>query len=872
MKNLNIKDNKLSDVQTLYFKIDNYIKNNNPKKGGGITDLDALKACLAKIPDVLQKDRIIKDFSFTSLKDDIDNKQDEFNEYFKTTLKPYLETMIFKGLIEYGLEQELKKTAENIKKAEEKLKNDKENDPSKNKAFLEEVNKKGGAPSTDIVDFMEAVQIKGHDLQIKVLKDIIKDKEKVKKYIAELRKLEKWLKKMGYSFKKTDSLDVLQKRLDLYIKTEYPNVTDRMASLDGKFNVFGSKMGAIDEEFGDFGKDIVEKLKPNLLIKEQEKKKNPDAFKDLENKRKRIDREIYELATAEKTVQSSLGALATILPADPALINKALKLARNTFYYNKLPYEILYDPKNASIDQYTSVGGNTQFINEFISTVEKYAPVQTGGGGYTVNKEATNLEHLLQRIENLEKLLEKEGGAGEPPQQPEKPEPMVNKTAENAKKKVEKVESIQKEIRAINETLSNIESTYTNVYENLIDDTKEDDNKLPTIIKKYQGADALNNPKLKKYQDTIIEKLKAFETGKEWIKKTTEDLRSLKDKINVIYKDIVDLLKGLQQTSITKKQIDDIKVIFEGSLEPVKKVEGTKPYFETKGVLFTIEKLKTNIINNFEKYSSLTKGIAEPILKKREIAEKERIRQEELDARRQRGGDDGPVLSIKQLFDFIEESLDKTAPILKNIIEVNKQNADPAYAASVAEPSLFAQLYNKYIDQKSTEGNLIATYNFVEGLKASSLLPEQVLKINSTDKIIFVFVTLFIRIFVVTIVEYMIRKDFIKNITFTLLAYFILYAILFGIIVLLINTDTYRMRIVFNYLNLNGNTPGVLTHIMALFGMSVIIFFINTKLNPDLMKPPASNLSDQEKISLMYKFEMVSMIIWFFLLMIILLY
>ena len=839
-----------------------------------------LENLLSKTPNELLKDKIFKDTTYKLLVNSL-KKPDGFSKYktyWDSTVKLYIEALIYKRQLESALDESLKKVQEESKNLEQILKNAKENDPSANKKFLENINKQeGGEQPVDKTKYLDVGNIEGHNLEISSL-GVIKpgDKDKLKDYLAALRKLEKWLHTSKYSITETTSVRKINDLIDLYFKTEFPDVEDKSASIKGLSSVF-------DEEFGDFGKDLIEKYKPNLYIKEKEKKKNIPAFKDVENKRKRVDRDIYELANAEKTIQSSLGSLSTILPSDPNQIKKVLKLARNTFYYNKLPYEIEYNPGNAAIDQETRVGGNgnTQFLEGFIDVLDNYSPIQQTGGGYTENKESANLNSLLKRIENLEKLLEKEtmGGAEESkPTEPDKPEPPANKAVNAAQQKIEKVESIKKEIRAINESLSNIESTYTNVYESLIDDSKEDSSRLPTIIKAYQNTEASDKDKTKKYQDTIVEKVKVFESGKEWLKKTTDELRSIKDKTNTIYKDIIDLLKGLQKTSVTMKQIDEVKVLFEGSLKPEKQEEGTEKYYQSKGILFAIEKLKTNIINNFEKYSSLAKGIAESIIKQREVAEKEKIRQEELDRRYGRrvgggimtGGED--TLSIKQLFDFIEESFDKADPILTGISDINKRNADPAYAASVTEPSLFAQLYNKYVDQKSTEGNLIATYNFVEGLKASSLLPEQVLKINSTDKIIFVFVTLFIRTFVVTMVEYLIRKDFIKNITFTLLAYFVFYAIVFGAIILLINSDAYRMRIVFNYMNLNGNTSGVLTHITAFFGLSVITFFINTKLNPDLMKPPPGNLSDQEKISLMYKFEMISMIIWFFLLMIIILF
>jgi hypothetical protein len=115
----------------------------------------------------------------------------------------------------------------------------------------------------------------------------------------------------------------------------------------------------------------------------------------------------------------------------------------------------------------------------------------------------------------------------------------------------------------------------------------------------------------------------------------------------------------------------------------------------------------------------------------------------------------------------------------------------------------------------------------------------------------------------------MISRNIIRNITYALLAYFVFYAILYGAAVFVINYDAYRMRILFNYLNLNGNKSGILIHIITLLAISFIILYMNTKLNPDVLKQPPGDLSDQAKVSLMYKFEIVTMITWIFLILIV---
>jgi len=799
-------------------------------------------------------------------------------------------------------------------------------------------------------------------LSIAFEEDNFKNKDIFKKYFQELYKLARWLKRFNYSVRLegTDINETATTLIQTYFKNIYPHVSDPSKSLSSLTNgVSNFGIGTFDSSFGI---DILEKLKPELLLSEQEKLKDPDAVETVEKLAHVNKLERQELEDSEKTFVKDLAGIAALLPTEEKSINKVLELFRNYFAANNLKYAIKYNKENFSKHQETKFGGNNSntggtFFKEFMNKIDSYLiyklKLQTqqqqqkgGGEGDVGSASGLDINDLLLRIQKLEKFIgggadthvngisstigeiteegiadvmmetlggaeEEKGapGAGAAKEEISAAAPAVapNVLVETAKKVLEAVEAINKNIRIYNESLSNIKSTYLKVYAKLIDEPPENEedaknpsknnNQLDIDIREYLSATA-EKPASKSLQQKIITANKQLESGNDWIKTTDENLKKEKDLLGEIFKQITDLLKLQPKTKDTLDKIKTVKDYFDGQLDPAtteaeKKKEGTVEYYKLKGLISTIEILKNKILNNYQTYSNKSKGIVESIAKEAaaeiEKAKIENSRQDRVAYRGHpdgHGGGDsdsynsnagntdyagigGGVSSTDSIFELLE-SLQKTvSPILNALIEKNKRNSDPLYASSMTEPSLFSKLYNKYIDEKGSEGDLIASNNFVESLRANSLLPSEALKINSTDKIIFVFVTLFIRLLTVTIVETMITRNLIKNITFSLLAYFVLYAIAFVGAVVLVNSDTYRMRIVFNYLNLNGNSSGIIGHISALFIISFLIFFMNTRLNPELMKQSPGNLSDQDKVSLMYKFEVISMITWFFLLLII---
>jgi hypothetical protein len=144
-----------------------------------------------------------------------------------------------------------------------------------------------------------------------------------------------------------------------------------------------------------------------------------------------------------------------------------------------------------------------------------------------------------------------------------------------------------------------------------------------------------------------------------------------------------------------------------------------------------------------------------------------------------------------------------------------------------------------------------------------------VLEVTKLDKTIFVFVTLFIRLFALTIAEYMIERGVINTMPKALGAFVGLYLLLFVLFVLMVNLDIYRMRIVFNYVNFHANSGLVYSHIGMLILFTVIIYIIMRNVNFPIKGIEVKAITEEEKSNLIYRTELLTMIVWLFLVILI---
>jgi hypothetical protein len=300
-----------------------------------------------------------------------------------------------------------------------------------------------------------------------------------------------------------------------------------------------------------------------------------------------------------------------------------------------------------------------------------------------------------------------------------------------------------------------------------------------------------------------------------------------------------------------------------------------------------MDDLKNKILNIFSSAIAVIKPIANGIreiktanTKKKESSgsDKNGINSQLLKALGQRRGggmsdDDQTVITA---IDNLQKDIKQKVLIdaVLKFDDVIKRRDNPAMGTGAAaatenvSPSIFARLFNNYLDerdQNSKDDDFKAAINLSESLDANNMVPREVLRISTLDKVVFIFVTLFIRLVALAIAELIINKGYIRRITGALAVFVGFYILLFTIFVLLVNFDMYRMRIVFNYVNFHVNRSYVFSHVIMLLLFSMLIFFIMWNVNFPVQGMKDIAISEDEKIELIYRMEVLTMIVWIFL-------
>jgi len=203
--------------------------------------------------------------------------------------------------------------------------------------------------------------------------------------------------------------------------------------------------------------------------------------------------------------------------------------------------------------------------------------------------------------------------------------------------------------------------------------------------------------------------------------------------------------------------------------------------------------------------------------------------------------------------------------------------------------------YNNGILKKENDPNKKYLNNFItltEGenlhdkVELFNLNPEKVLAINFRDKAIFIFLMFLIRTISVISLEFLIDYNIIKTLHYSIIIYGLIYLTIMVIFVGIVNYDSYKFRIIFNYLNLHINSSNILLQIVLFVIFIILVFIIvrtddfvdninsllyYTQVYASIIDIAESNvgdsdeyLSDSEKLKLKYRMDIVSMIVLIF--------
>jgi hypothetical protein len=208
--------------------------------------------------------------------------------------------------------------------------------------------------------------------------------------------------------------------------------------------------------------------------------------------------------------------------------------------------------------------------------------------------------------------------------------------------------------------------------------------------------------------------------------------------------------------------------------------------------------------------------------------------------------------------------------------------------------SIYKNIWNDYLKEtkkSAAKGITIDTLKqddrLYQRFNANNLDPFEVLKISFQDKIIFICIILIIRTFAMVLIEFLIEYNIISTLYRGILVYSLLYILLIILSVIVINYDSYKLRIIVNYLNLHINSSNIYFHIMLfLLFIGLILIIINNNENSlnsidnifnytyiykyiyeiaEKSKDTSDlRLSQKEKMKLQYRMDIITMIVFIF--------
>ena len=184
----------------------------------------------------------------------------------------------------------------------------------------------------------------------------------------------------------------------------------------------------------------------------------------------------------------------------------------------------------------------------------------------------------------------------------------------------------------------------------------------------------------------------------------------------------------------------------------------------------------------------------------------------------------------------------------------------------IKNDNIFSRIWNKYVNNikrnNKTKENI--EDDFYDSVKVNDLNPEKVLEVTNTDKIIFIVLIFVIRQIALLVANFFIDSDIIKSFNGLIIAFIIIYIIILILIIILVNLDNYKMRILFNYVNLHINYYGISTHIFTFILFVVIIYMYIKNTDNNLVNDSNTKLSEEQKNDYKYKLSTISLIVYLF--------
>jgi hypothetical protein len=271
---------------------------------------------------------------------------------------------------------------------------------------------------------------------------------------------------------------------------------------------------------------------------------------------------------------------------------------------------------------------------------------------------------------------------------------------------------------------------------------------------------------------------------------------------------------------------------------------------------------------------------------------------------------DGTLISTCKLFpenfttlDKIIAHIEKLKTELESYVLDNNENSGNGSSGNATDLSLFDNIwseYQNYMNMSSTKMKvpIRADKKLHDRVEMNDLDPAKILKVNFEDKAIFVLLLYLTRFIILIFVELLIDYNVVQTINYGLLLFVSIYILLIILLVVIINYDSYKLRIIFNYMNLHINSTK-LYFVLILMLVFYIIIYIMINANQSALDDMGNfldfthiykhiynildtslpqrvtdknnkgvgslgGLADQEKLKLQYRLDVITMIVYAF--------
>jgi hypothetical protein len=211
----------------------------------------------------------------------------------------------------------------------------------------------------------------------------------------------------------------------------------------------------------------------------------------------------------------------------------------------------------------------------------------------------------------------------------------------------------------------------------------------------------------------------------------------------------------------------------------------------------------------------------------------------------------------KSLKVVLETQLDKLGKIAK---QGGIENSSTK--GSRINDNIYTVLLNQYIENRDTEGDILAGQNLRNRLIVNNLLPSQALALDNNDRFIFIVVTMIVRMIGVGLVNVMVNKGIVTKVGYSILMYLVIYVGIMFLLALAVNLDEYRLRILFNFLNFHINSVGFYTYIGVTIVLTMTIVAMMMYANFPFSNMGTAAFTPEERGKLVSRLQFLTLVTW----------